>query len=864
MNYYNLNSEQTIKKLKSQETGLTEEEALNRLKNNGLNKINEEKKESKLKKFLNEFNNIMIIILIISSIISFVISYLNNESYLDSIVIISIVIINAILGYIQEIKSDKALDNLKKMQITQTKVKRDNKIYLLNSENLVNGDIIILEAGDIVPADARIIWEASLKTDESTLTGESIAVSKEINALIGTLPIAERKNMIFAGTTIVYGKCIAIICETGMNTEFGNIAKHLNKEKKDLTPLEKKINNISKFLSIVIAIIIIIMFIIGIMKDMKILDILMLSISLAVAAIPEGLPAIITITLSIGIFNMAKKKAIIRKMTAVETLGCTEVICSDKTGTITQNQMIVKEIYVDEKILNVNDLSDKHIIISAAILNNDVEKNNEKYIGDPTEIALYKMVEDKKININNYKKEHPRINELPFDSERKMMSTIHKNIIYTKGSFDSIIKCCSHIIINGTGIKLNSTKKEELKQIELKEAEKAYRVLAFAYKKISNNYNLDEIEKDLTFIGMICMIDPPRENVKYSIDLCKSANIKPIMITGDSLSTAKSIAKNVGILNNENEIITGAELDKLNNEELKDAVKKYSVYARVSPINKLAIVNAWKENNVIVAMTGDGINDAPALKAANIGIGMGISGTEVTKSVSDIVLSDDSFSTIVSAIREGRRIYDNIRNVLIYLLAGNIAEILVVFIGILFSFEILKPIQLLYLNLITDTLPAISLAFEKEEKNIMKRKVRKNNNNFFTPYIIAKLLISAILKTITILLIYFINLKLYSIEIATSLAFLTLILLETTYAYHCKNLKENVINKNIFDNRFMNKSMIILIILNIVIFFSPLKAIFNISQLNFIQIGFSILIVFLMFIIDELFKNILVKLFKDE
>lgn len=864
MNYYNLNSEQTIKKLKSQETGLTEEEALNRLKNNGLNKINEEKKESKLKKFLNEFNNIMIIILIISSIISFVISYLNNESYLDSIVIISIVIINAILGYIQEIKSDKALDNLKKMQITQTKVKRDNKIYLINSENLVNGDIIILEAGDIVPADARIIWEASLKTDESTLTGESIAVSKEINALIGTLPIAERKNMIFAGTTIVYGKCIAIICETGMNTEFGNIAKHLNKEKKDLTPLEKKINNISKFLSIVIAIIIIIMFIIGIMKDMKILDILMLSISLAVAAIPEGLPAIITITLSIGIFNMAKKKAIIRKMTAVETLGCTEVICSDKTGTITQNQMIVKEIYVDEKILNVNDLSDKHIIISAAILNNDVEKNNEKYIGDPTEIALYKMVEDKKININNYKKEHPRIDELPFDSERKMMSTIHKNIIYTKGSFDSIIKCCSHIIINGTRIKLNSTKKEELKQIELKEAEKAYRVLAFAYKKISNNYNLDEIEKDLTFIGMICMIDPPRENVKYSIDLCKSANIKPIMITGDSLSTAKSIAKNVGILNNENEIITGAELDKLNNEELKDAVKKYSVYARVSPINKLAIVNAWKENNVIVAMTGDGINDAPALKAANIGIGMGISGTEVTKSVSDIVLSDDSFSTIVSAIREGRRIYDNIRNVLIYLLAGNIAEILVVFIGILFSFEILEPIQLLYLNLITDSLPAISLAFEKEEKNIMKRKVRKNNNNFFTPYIIAKLLISAILKTITILLIYFINLKLYSIEIATSLDFLTLILLETTYAYHCKNLKENVINKNIFDNRFMNKSMIILIILNIVIFFSPLKAIFNISQLNFIQIGFSILIVFLMFIIDELFKNILVKLFKDE
>ena len=449
-----------------------------------------------------------------------------------------------------------------------------------------------------------------------------------------------------------------------------------------------------------------------------------------------------------------------------------------------------------------------------------------------------------------------------------MMSTINKNNdnikIYTKGSFDAILNHCSYILENNKIYKLNEKKRKELKNIEINEAKKAYRILAYAYKKLNEDYILNSnLEDDLIFVGMTAMIDPPRTDVKEAIAECKKAHIKPIMITGDSLSTAISIAKEVGILTNEDEAITGSELDKMSEKELKKNVLKYTVYARVSPTNKLAIVNAWKQNDKVVAMTGDGVNDAPALKSASIGIGMGITGTEVSKNVSDIILSDDSFSTIVVAVKEGRRIYDNIRNVLIYLLAGNIAEILIVFIGMLFGFEIFLPIQLLYLNLITDSMPAISLAFEKANNNIMHQKIRKSTENFFTPFLIAKLIVSAVLKTVTVLIIYLVNLKIYNIDVATSLAFFTLILLEMSYAYNCKDLKKNTIGKNFFNNSFMNKSMFILILLNIIIFTTPLKEIFNISELNLIQVIFCILIVALMFMIDEFSKNIITKIFKD-
>lgn len=867
MKFYKMDINEVFNHLHSNESGLSLDEVNNRLKKYGKNKIIEKKKQSKIGKFLNEFKDLMIIILIISAIISFVLAIINNEPFTDSIIILAIVLLNAILGFIQELKADKAIESLKKMQVSNIKVKRENKICVVNSEDIVKGDILILEAGDTIPADARIIWEASLKVDESSLTGESIPVSKNNITLEEDTLLSSRKNMIYSGTNVVYGKCHAIVCETGMNTEFGLIAKALNEEEKEVTPLQKKIDEISKFLSFVIAIVIIIMFIIGLIKGMDVMEIVMLSISLAVAAIPEGLPAAINITLFLGMSVMAKKHAIVRKLSSVETLGSTEIICSDKTGTITQNKMKIREVYFDNKICDYTTLENDNMLLSIMALNNDVEKNDNQYIGDPTEIALYEACEEC-FDINFIRNNNERIDELPFDSDRKMMSTINKNKdgikLYTKGSFDSILNHCSYIYENNNIIKLTEEKIEKLKKIEKDESGKAYRVLAYAYKKISESYVLDKsIENELIFVGMTSMIDPPRNDVKDSIKECKMAHIKPIMITGDSLSTATSIAKEIGILENNNEAITGADLDKMSKEELIDNISKYSVYARVSPLNKYDIVNAWKQKGKIVAMTGDGINDAPALKNADIGVGMGITGTEVSKGVSDIILSDDSFSTIVTAVREGRRIFDNIRNVLIYLLTGNIAEILVVFIGMLCGIEIFLPIQLLYVNLVTDSLPAIALAFEKEEENIMKRDIRKKDSSFFTPFLIAKMSLSAILKTIAIILIYFVNLKLYNVDVAVTMSFLALILLEIIFAFSCKNIKKNVLNKNIFNNTFMNKSVLLLFIIQIIMFTTPLKNVFKIVNLNLLQVIYCFSIVVFIFLIDELSKNIINKLFKD-
>lgn len=868
MKYYELDYQDVLKKLNTSEFGLSEEEAENRLKIDGKNKLKEVKKRSKIKKFLEQFNDLMIIILLLASIISFIISIINKESFTDSIIIIAIVIINAILGFIQELKADKSIESLSKMQITKVKIRRNNCIKILNSEDIVKGDILVLEAGDTIPADARIIWQASLKVDESSLTGESIPVSKSASVLKGDIPLSERNNMIYSGTSIVYGKCHVVVTEIGMNTEFGLIAKSLESEEKEITPLQRKINGISKFLSLIIAIIIFDMFVVGILKGMELTEVIMLAISLAVAAIPEGLPAVITIILSLGMNAMAKRKAIVRKMSSVETLGCTEIICSDKTGTITQNKMTVREIYFDNKLYKDEFFLSENMLIDIMLLNNDTTKVDDNYIGVPTEIALYKFGE-KYLNVDTIKDEHQRINEIPFDSDRKMMSTINKFndkiFLLTKGSFDSIIAKSNKMLDQGKIIDLTDEMKENLKSIETSQSEKAYRILAFAYKELDNLDIIDKnLEDDLIFVGMACMIDPPREDVKEAISLCKKAHIKPIMITGDSLDTAKAIAREVGILDNDNEAIIGPDLDKYSKEELKDIVKKYSVYARVSPINKLSIVNAWRNNNKVVAMTGDGVNDAPALKMANIGIGMGITGTEVSKGVSDIILLDDSFSTIVSAVKEGRRIFDNIRNVLVYLLTSNIAEVLIVFIGMLFGVEIFLPIQLLYINLVTDSIPAIALAFEKSDTDIMKRKVRKKDSSFFTKFLIAKITISAVLKFISVLLVYFIGIKYFTIEVASSTAFLTLILSEISFAYSCRNLKHNIIGKKFFDNHYMNKSILILIIIQLLVFLTPIAHLFKITSLSLLQMSYCFLTVIIVFLINELTKEIINLKFKDE
>ena len=863
MNYYNKKISEIYKELKSSLNGLSTKKVDFRLQKYGKNKLEDQKKESYLLRFFNQFTDIMIVILIISSIVSFILSYYNNESYLDSIIIMLIVIINAVLGFIQELKADKSLESLTIMQKTSVKVRRNGRIYSIDSDYIVVGDILVLEAGDIVPADSRIIKSISLKVDESSLTGESEPILKNDKVINGEKPLSEINNMIFSGTNIVYGKCEAIVCFTGKNTEFGKIACNLNNQIKEITPLQIKINNISKFLSIIISIIIFCMLLIGLIKGIKLKEIVMLSISLAVAAIPEGLPAVITIVLSIGMIDLAKKRAIVRKMSSVETLGCTEIICSDKTGTITQNKMTVVELFYNNKICKPFELKKDNKLFKNMILNNDSNNN----IGDPTEIALIECLKDF-IDVEYIIKDNNRIDEIPFDSNRKMMSIINKNSeeinLYTKGSFDSIIKHCSYILENGRINKLTNEKKQKLINIEGEESKKAYRILAFAYKQLEKNYIInDKTEEDLIFLGLVSMIDPPRNDVKNSIELCKRANIKPIMITGDSLNTACAIAREIGILENEKEAILGIELDKMSFETLKKNVEKYSVFARVSPTNKLDIVNALKENGKLVAMTGDGVNDAPALKSANIGVGMGITGTEVSKNVSDIILTDDSFSSIVTAVKEGRRIFDNIRNVLVYLLTGNIAEILVVFIGMVFGKEIFLPIQLLYINLITDSIPAISLAFEKEAHDVMNRKIRKNNSTFFTPFLISKIVISSFLKTISILIVYFINNKIYDQQVATTMAFLTLILQEIIFSLTCRNLKENVINKHIFDNKYLNNGLILLIFIQLIIFNTPLKNIFNIVSLNVFQVVFCILFVIFTFIIDELLKNIIKKNYKD-
>ena len=863
MNYHNMKIDELYKLLNSSINGLDNNEVEKRLLKFGKNKLEESKKITGVIKFLKQFKDVMIIILILSAIASFIISLMNNESFIDSIIIIMIVILNAILGFIQEERADKSIQALTNLQKTKVKVRRNNKIFTVDSEYIVPGDILILEAGDIVCADARIIKQISLKVDESSLTGESIPVEKNNKIIKDNVLLNDKTNMIFSGTNIVYGKCEAIVCSTGSETEFGKIAANLNRNVENITPLQIKINNISKFLSIIIAIIIFGMFIIGIIKNIPLQEMILLSISLAVAAIPEGLPAVITIVLSIGMTELAKKKAIVRKISSVETLGCTEIICSDKTGTITQNKMKVMEVYYNNKISKINSVLKDNRLFYNMILNNNSDEN----IGDPTEIALIDCLQNV-LDVEKLKQENKRIDELTFDSNRKMMSVIIKNeketVLYTKGSFDSIIDNCTHIYEDNKIIKLTSTKKNDLINVEKKESNKAYRVLAYAYKILDDNYKKEQnLEQNLIFLGLTSMIDPPREEVKESIELCKQAHIKPIMITGDSLSTAVAIAKQIGILNDESQAISGKDIDKLSDKELMKIVDKYTVYARVSPENKYNIVNTLKEKGKMVAMTGDGVNDAPALKLANIGVGMGITGTEVSKNVSDIILSDDSFSSIVTAVREGRRIFDNIRNVLVYLLTGNIAEILIVFIGMFLGKEIFLPIQLLYINLITDSIPAIALAFEEESNDIMKRKVRKNDKTFFTQFLVSKMLISSILKSICVLMVYFINFKLYGLETATTMAFLTLILLEMIFTFTCRNLKKNVINKNIFSNKYINKGLLILLVIQIIVFTTPIKNIFNVTTLNIFQVAYCLLNIITIFIIDELTKEILNNKTKD-
>ena len=744
MKHYLSTPEEVFKETSSSEKGLTSEQAQKRLEENGKNRLEEGKKKSVIRRLLEQFADPMIIILIVAAAISGITAAFEGGFPSDVIIILFVVILNAILGVVQESKAEKAIEALQEMAAATSKVERDGKVMQIKSEDLVVGDVIILEAGDAVPADARIIESASLKIEEAALTGESVPVNKFIDIINlkdteKDVPLGDRKNMMYMGSSVVYGRGRAVVTATGMDTEMGKIAGALAQAQDGQTPLQKKLAQLSKILSFIVIGICAVIFAIGIIRELVtgnqiglefLLDTFMIAVSLAVAAIPEGLAAVVTVVLSIGVTNMSKKSAIIRKLTAVETLGCAQIICSDKTGTLTQNKMTVVEHYGD----------DENMLATGMALCTDVNiDENKEIIGEPTEAALVAYALTLDLNKNDLSKSEPRVAEAPFDSMRKMMSTVHAKdgayIQYTKGAPDEVLKCCTKILKDGKVRDITEADRTEILKKNKEYADRALRVLACSFKELSEipaDQSPEALEKDLVFCGLVGMIDPVRPEVKAAIEECRTAGIRPIMITGDHKDTATAIAMELGIIDSPDAAITGAQLNEISDEDFEKDVEKYSVYARVQPEHKVRIVNAWKKRGMITAMTGDGVNDAPSIKSADIGVGMGITGTDVTKNVADMVLADDNFATIVSAVEEGRRIYDNIRKSIQFLLASNLSEVLSIFFANLLGFTILKPVHLLWINLVTDCFPALALAMEKSEKNIMSRPPRNSKDGIFS------------------------------------------------------------------------------------------------------------------------------------
>ena len=750
MKHYLHSTDEVFTHVASSENGLTESEAQARLEKNGKNKLQEAKKKSTFARFVDQLKDPMIIILIIAAAISAVTEYIeasaagHNFFPTDTLIILAVVIINAVLGVMQESKAEKAVEALQKMSAATTKTLRDGQIVTVKSEDLVVGDVILLDAGDAIPADCRIFECASMKIEEAALTGESVPVTKLVGVLMGKkedseVALGDRKNMAYMGSTLVYGRGKAVVVATGMDTEMGKIANAISLAEEGKTPLEIKLEQLSKVLTkLVLAVCVVIFgyniamhFITGAEGAFYevALDSFITAIALAVAAIPEGLVAVMTIVLSIGVTNMSKKNAIIRKMNAVETLGCTQIICSDKTGTLTQNVMTVVDHYAPDE---------KHLATAMALCTNAEVAEDGKGTGEPDEVALINYAKSLSLPKAELTAKYPRIGEVPFDSGRKMMSTVHENggafIQFTKGAPDEILKKCTHIDINGEVFAMNEEHLSKIAAENTRMGNKALRVFAVAYKKYTSAptvFDSESLEYDMTFIGLTGMIDPVRPEVKDAIVECRSAGITPIMITGDHINTAKAIARDLGILTDDSQAMMGADIDKYSDEEFEKVVENTFVYARVQPEHKTRIVNAWKKKGYVTAMTGDGVNDAPSIKSADIGVGMGITGTDVTKNVADMVLTDDNFATIVSAVGEGRRIYDNIRKAIQFLLGSNLSEVVSIFFATIMGFTILKAPHLLFINLVTDSIPALALGLERPEADIMKRKPRSKNDGIF-------------------------------------------------------------------------------------------------------------------------------------
>ncbi len=833
--------------------GLTDKEVIKLRKKYGYNKLDEKKKESIFIKFISQFKDFMIIILLIAALVSAIVSYFEGtKEYTDSIIIVVIVVINALIGVIQESKAEKSLEALKKLSSPTSKVLRNGKNITIDSTLLVPGDIIELEAGNFVPADCRLISSYNLKIEESALTGETVPVTKDAKVILpSNVALGDMINMAFSTTIVTNGHAQAIVTETGMNTKVGKIAKMIITDEAPQTPLQKKLAGIGKSLGIICLIICLTIFIIGLFKGISISEMFMTSVGLAVAAIPEGLPAVVTIMLSIGVTKMSKNNAIIRKLPAVETLGSSSIICSDKTGTLTQNKMKVTKICnYKEDITNDIHSQNFNFILELGSMCNDCKINGKTVIGEPTESAIVNAGLKYGKNKNTLYEQMRRVNEIPFDSERKMMTTIHKigskYRIITKGAPDVIIQKCNYIYNNGSTNYMNTSTQNNILNTNEKMANEALRVIAIAYKDVSslpNNINSENIEKDLVFVGLIGMIDPPRAGVKEAIFTAKKAGIKTVMITGDHILTAKAIAKDLGIYSDGDIAITGNELDKLSDREFQKNIMKYSVFARVSPEHKVKIVKAFQKTGNVVAMTGDGVNDAPALKNADIGVSMGLNGTDVAKNASDMVLTDDNFVTIVKAVKEGRHIYDNIKKAVHFLISTNVGEIVTIFLGLILGLETpLLAIHLLWINLVTDSFPAIGLGLEPEDKYIMNRKPKNPKKGLFADGLWFKIFFEGCMIGILTLLAFYIGSTQYGINVGRTMAFLTLGLTELIHSLNIRS-DESLFEIGLFKNKYLIFAFLLGAILQIGVSIIPQVAtIFDVMPLSPIQWIYTIVI----------------------
>ncbi len=878
MKHYLSTPEEVFKETSSSEKGLTSEQAQKRLEENGKNRLEEGKKKSVIRRLLEQFADPMIIILIVAAAISGITAAFEGGFPSDVIIILFVVILNAILGVVQESKAEKAIEALQEMAAATSKVERDGKVMQIKSEDLVVGDVIILEAGDAVPADARIIESASLKIEEAALTGESVPVNKFIDIINlkdteKDVPLGDRKNMMYMGSSVVYGRGRAVVTATGMDTEMGKIAGALAQAQDGQTPLQKKLAQLSKILSFIVIGICAVIFAIGIIRELVtgnqiglefLLNTFMIAVSLAVAAIPEGLAAVVTVVLSIGVTNMSKKNAIIRKLTAVETLGCAQIICSDKTGTLTQNKMTVVEHYGD----------DEKMLATGMALCTDVNiDENKEIIGEPTEAALVAYALTLDLNKNDLSKSEPRVAEAPFDSMRKMMSTVHSKdgayIQYTKGAPDEVLKCCTKILKDGKIRDITEADRTEILKKNKEYADRALRVLACSFKELSEipaDQSPEVLEKDLVFCGLVGMIDPVRPEVKAAIEECRTAGIRPIMITGDHKDTATAIAMELGIIDNPDAAITGAQLNEISDEDFEKDVEKYSVYARVQPEHKVRIVNAWKKRGMITAMTGDGVNDAPSIKSADIGVGMGITGTDVTKNVADMVLADDNFATIVSAVEEGRRIYDNIRKSIQFLLASNLSEVLSIFFANLLGFTILKPVHLLWINLVTDCFPALALAMEKGEKNIMSRPPRNSKDGIFSGGVGFDIFYQGLFVTGLTLAAYFIGhyIEAGVWEITNSpdgmtMAFLTMSMCEIFHSLNMRSQRGSTVAMTFrgSHNMYLFGSCLMWLLMTTVVIYVPFLAnAFDFQTIDLMEYAVALALAFAIIPLVEIVKSI--------